>query len=106
MLNPISFKTSQIIKDLLSRIEDKYDVDEQYKKDRAAEIAKSLSDYDKWKAHGRPLNIQVLRDLKLEIEDFGENPEVQELILECHNICEDYMNHSQLPAFICTRGSL
>lgn len=27
MLNPISFKTSQIIKDLLSRIENKYDAD-------------------------------------------------------------------------------
>ena len=81
-------------------------VDEQDKKDRAAEIAKSLSDYDRWKAHGRPLNIQVLRDLKLEIEDFGEDPEAQELILECHNICEDYMTHNDMRAFICTRGSL
>lgn len=81
-------------------------VDEECKKKRAAEIAKALSDFDKWKAHARPLNIKVLRDLKLEIEDFGKDPEAQELILECHNICEDYMNHSEMMAFICTRGSL
>lgn len=81
-------------------------VTEQDKKDRAAEIAKSLSNYDKWKAHGRPLNINILRDLKLEIEDFGDDPEAQDLILECHNICEDYMTHNGMMAFICTRGSL
>lgn len=88
------------------RATSKKPVSEQDKKDRAAEIAKSLSDYDKWKAHGRPLNIQVLRSLKLEIEDFGEDSDAQELILECHNICEDYMTHNDMRAFICTRGSL
>ena len=74
--------------------------------DRAKEIAKALADYERWKSHGRPLNKEILSELKLEIEDFGTNPKSQELILECHNMCEDFMALQGLDAFICTRRSL
>lgn len=81
-------------------------VTHQDKKDRAKEIAKALADYERWKSHGRPLNKEILSELKLEIEDFGTNPKSQELILECHNMCEDFMALQGLDAFICTRRSL
>lgn len=81
-------------------------VSEEEKRERAKEIAKALSDYSRWKSHGRPLNIEVLSELKLQIEDFGQNPDKQNLILECHNMCEDFMRLQQIDAIIFTRRTL
>lgn len=76
------------------------------KKHRAKEIANALSDYSRWKSHGRPLNIDVLSDLKLQIEDFGEDIDKQNIILECHNMCEDFMQLQQTQGIIFTRRTL
>jgi hypothetical protein len=81
-------------------------VSEDEKRERAKEIAKALSDYSRWKSHGRPLSIEVLSELKLQIEDFGQSPDKQNLILECHNMCEDFMRLQQIDAIIFTRRTL
>ena len=81
-------------------------VSEDDKRERAKEIAKALSDYSRWKSHGRPLSIEVLSGLKLQIEDFGKEPDKQNLILECHNMCEDFMRLQQMNAIIFTRRTL
>lgn len=40
------------------------------------------------------------------IEDFGKDPKKQNLILECHNMLEDFMRIQGNSVFICTRRSL
>jgi len=79
------------------------DVTEEEKSRRATEIAEELSNYERWKSHGRPLNINTIRSLGLQIYDFGEDIGLQELILEFHSLCEDFMRLQETPGFIYSR---
>jgi hypothetical protein len=59
---------------------------------RAEEIAKALNKIDKWNSHGRGISMQVLRnDLKLLIQDFGENPELRDSIKDYDRLLQDYL---------------
>ena len=40
---------------------------------RAKEIANHLSNNNKWKPHGHPINIEVLIEFRLEIGDYSDN---------------------------------
>ncbi|MDE7074065.1 MAG: hypothetical protein K2O69_03310 [Odoribacter sp.] len=52
-------------------------VTQEMKEKRAEEIADRLSDNKTWKSHGRPINIEILRDsLNLVIEDYGKDPKL------------------------------
>lgn len=50
------------------------------REERAGEIASVLCKNDKWLSHGRPIKIDDLRDMKLQITDFGGDPPLQDLI--------------------------
>jgi ClpP class serine protease len=50
------------------------------KQQRAQEIAAKLADPKKWLTHGRALNIDDLRELKLIIEDYSKNEELNDAI--------------------------
>ena len=78
-------------------------VTEKDKKERAKRIAKDLANYSKWKSHGRPLNIDVIRNLKLKVEDFGENKEQQRMILNFHYMCENFMRLQEVDGFVFSR---
>lgn len=75
-------------------------VTERQKKNRAKRIAKDLSDYKRWKSHGRPLDMATIRSLRLEIDDFGQNKELEKQIIEFHCMMEDYMQKSGISAMI------
>jgi len=70
---------------------------------RAEEIADALSDNKKWKSHGRPINIDGLRELKLKIEDFSENTDLRPLIRDYYDLLSDYVSSNKLPIFVHTR---
>ncbi|HND86445.1 MAG TPA: hypothetical protein PLU50_11575, partial [Pseudobdellovibrionaceae bacterium] len=55
-------------------------VTEEEKIARAKEIAGHLSNNNEWKSHGRPINIEALRGLRLEIDDFSNNTERRTLV--------------------------
>jgi hypothetical protein len=58
---------------------------------RAEEIAQELCNSDKWHTHGRGISRDVLeRDLKLKIDDFGNNTELNKKIRNYHNLLCDY----------------
>lgn len=60
--------------------------------DRATEIADKLNDTKKWNSHGRGISMHVLRrDLKLEIEDFGQDRELTACIRVYYKLLRDYM---------------
>lgn len=66
------------------------------KEARAHDIAKKLGNTSEWKSHGRPINIQALREMKLEIEDFGLNVDLKKLIRSYYDFLSDYTTKAQL----------
>ncbi|MBX8487702.1 SDH family Clp fold serine proteinase [Pseudomonas cichorii] len=55
------------------------DVTAQEKEDRAEQIAKDLSDNNRWHSHGRMIGISTLTDsLKLKIEDYTNDAELRQ----------------------------
>ncbi len=75
--------------------------------ERAQSIAKTLSDNNKWKTHGRPINMHTLSaELKLKIEDYGKDKTLNELISEYYKHMEEYINQHKYGKFIQTRGFL
>lgn len=63
----------------------------QMRKDRAAEIAEALNDTKRWHSHNRGIPIAVLRrDLKLLIDDFGEDPALGPAVRGYYHLLKDY----------------
>jgi hypothetical protein len=70
----------------------KIHVTKRMKAQRAADIARRLNDTDFWHSHGHGISMEVLRrDLKLQIEDFGGNIKLSEIIRSYHRLLMDYM---------------
>jgi hypothetical protein len=61
------------------------------KEARAGEIALALGDTTRWKSHGRPINIQALKNMRHEIIDYGETEELQKLIRSYYEFLRDYV---------------
>ena len=73
------------------------------KKQRAEFIAEKLSDNAIWKSHGRPINIESLRDLKLKIDNFSEDSKLKELIGSYYEMLMDYIIANKIEKFVHTR---
>lgn len=73
------------------------------KKERAAKIAEQLGDNNKWKYHGRPINIEALEDLKLIIEDYSDKKSFRIAIRKYYQQDSDYISKYNIPLFIQTR---
>lgn len=78
------------------------------KAQRAEEIADKLSNNNQWKSHGRPINIEALKNLKLEIEDYSYDTEKRDLIRGYYEILSEYLssNNNNMPFFIHTRKQI
>jgi len=62
------------------------------KEQRASEIAKKLSDNNRWKSHSRPINIETLKkELKLDIIDFSADKNLDSDILSHYSYIMDYV---------------
>jgi hypothetical protein len=71
---------------------------------RAQEIANTLSSNTIWKSHGRPINLQTLeKELKLKIEDYGNNKPMQLLIRSYYELLLDYVQKNGMTIFVQTR---
>ena len=67
------------------------EVTPQMKEARAVEIAEKLNDVQRWHSHGRGITIEVLRnEMKLEIEDFGQDAELRTMIKSYYTLFSDY----------------
>ena len=80
------------------------DVTQDEKVQRAEEIADILSNNRKWKAHSRPLNIEVLEKLKLKINDFGKDQFLTNSLRAYHRLVTDFVTQNQLKVFLHTRS--
>lgn len=70
---------------------------------RAKEIADHLSNNNKWKSHGRPINIEALRELRLEIDDYSNNDDRRTLIRDYYELVSDYVLSRGFRNFVHTR---
>lgn len=70
----------------------KLKVTSELRQSRALEVAQLLMNHQRWHSHGRPISMDVLRrDVRLQIDDFGEDPELSRGIKEYHQFLTDYM---------------
>lgn len=69
-------------------------VTDREKNDRAEEIGKKLSNNNTWLSHGRRIHMNMMRDeVRLKINDFGENIKLNESIRLYYNILFDYYRY-------------
>lgn len=80
------------------------DVTEDEKIERAKEIADQLSNNNKWKSHSRPINIDALKELRLEIDDYSSNTERRKLIRDYYELVSDYVASRGFRIFVQTRN--
>ena len=73
---------------------------------RAAEIAEALGNNNRWKSHSRPINIEELRNLKLQIDDLEDDETLYKLVTDYHDLMLDYVGKYQIQLFIQTRRIL
>lgn len=59
-------------------------VTEEYKKNRADEIAEKLADHSTWKSHGRSLKLKTLEKIGLKIKNINDDNNISELIERIH----------------------
>jgi len=78
-------------------------VTEDEKIERAKEIASILSDNNKWKSHGRPIDIETLKTLRLEVEDYSNDRVRRTLIRDYYELVSDYVLSQGFRNFIHTR---
>lgn len=69
----------------------------------AEDIAKDLSDNNKWKSHGKGIAISELESLNLKIEDFSKNYPLRTLIRDYYNAMDEYLRLKSLRLFIHDR---
>ena len=79
-------------KDWNTREQSGVPVTEEDKVARAGEIAELLSDPTEWKSHGRGIPLRTLTSelIKLKIEDFGIQPDLNKTIREYYDLFIDY----------------
>jgi ClpP class serine protease len=63
-------------------------VTEAEREERAQEIADKLSAHDHWKTHGRSIRIDDLREMKLLVTDYTDNPELADAIGRYHTLLQ------------------
>ncbi|MBO4849867.1 MAG: serine dehydrogenasease [Prevotella sp.] len=73
------------------------------KKERAKNIADKLGDNNIWKSHGRPINIEELETLKLQIKDFSDLTEERKAIRRYHNLLQEFERKYKTPLIIHTK---
>lgn len=74
--------------------------------ERAEEIARELMDHQKWHSHGRPICMNVLRnDLKLQIDDLNDIPELNRAVKHYYSFLCDYMAKMNMNCAVHIKGA-
>ncbi len=82
-------------------------VTSQEKRKRAEEIAKALSNHERWRSHGRMISRDTLtsssEDIRLKIKKIEDNPNLSSALDDYVGLLKDYMQREQLGLFVHTR---
>jgi hypothetical protein len=76
------------------------------KRERAEEIANALNNVRRWNSHGIGINMDLLRkELKLKIDDFSKQSELNLAVRRYHGLLSDYMGKMDHSTLVHTRIS-
>lgn len=78
-------------------------VTSQEKAARAEQIAKDLADHNRWKSHSRSLDVEKLRDLRIEIDDYSHNASLSEAIRAYNDPLTGYIDRLRRPFYLHCR---
>lgn len=68
---------------------------------RAEKIARVLQDTRRWNSHGRGISMEILRrEVNLKIDDFGENPELQQAIHQYYRLLIRFMANREISGVV------
>lgn len=67
---------------------------------RAEEIATALADHLRWRSHGRHLDTVKLNELRIEIDDYSDQPELRSLIREYNDPLTGLIDRNDIPVFM------
>ncbi|WP_421850597.1 SDH family Clp fold serine proteinase [Oricola sp.] len=81
------------------------DVTPDEKAGRAEEIATALSDHKRWHSHGRMLNVDKLKDLRLEIDDYSKDAALSGAVRGYNDILTAYTDRMGLPFILHSHHS-
>lgn len=70
------------------------------KQARAEEIAAALSDNKRWHMHGRALGIDMLRELRLEIDDYSKDGNLRDAIREYNDLLTGYTDRQNISIYM------
>ena len=73
------------------------------KRNRANEIAQALNDQARWGTHGRRINRDVLKELKLKIDPLESDPDLHRLVKEYFWFLGDLADKENLANFVHNR---
>lgn len=81
-------------------------VTHQMREERAEQIAKALSESTRWHSHGRGISRETLQsdEIKLKIDDLGQQPTVHMSVRKYHHCLADYMRTIKAWNFVHSRA--
>lgn len=79
------------------------DVTVEEKIERAAQIAKDLADHKKWRSHGRNLDIEKLKMLRIDIDDYSNDVELRNLIRGYNDPITGYLDRIRMMFYLHNR---
>lgn len=76
------------------------------RRNRAKKIAETLGNAERWHSHGRGISMRELEssEIKLEIDDFGQDSELSAKVRNYHGLAGDYFKKIGLNAYIHTKN--
>jgi len=81
-------------------------VTNEYKKERAEEIAKLLTNRDIWRLHGRSIKIhQLEKQIKIKINKIDEDPKMADLVYRIQIVCKFLFERSTVYKIFATQDS-
>lgn len=66
---------------------------------RAEQVAADLADHKRWRSHGRALNIARLRELRLDIDDYSNNPQLRNCIRKYNDLLTSHIDRLNMPYY-------
>ncbi len=71
---------------------------------RAAEIAVALSDHKRWRSHGRNLDFEKLKSLRIEIDDYSDNGKLSDAIRGYNDPMTGYIDRNRVVFYLHNRN--
>lgn len=78
-------------------------VTQEMRRNRANEIAMALGDYGRWHTHGRPIDIDALRKMGLQVENYAEDKNLAPLAKNIEfyfDLLQDYMAREKIRGLV------